>query len=85
MTKVKEIERALENLPQQEDLAEFRSWHAVFDAAQWDAKLAKDVSAGRLDALADEALDPIGRLRTLVGPDEIVTFNPRLRENRPQG
>ena len=55
MTTVKDIEKAVERLPPQK-LAEFRSWYSKFDAACWDAQLQADVAAGRLDALADEAL-----------------------------
>jgi hypothetical protein len=39
-----------------EELAEFRQWFAEFDAAAWDRQLERDVKAGNLDALADEAL-----------------------------
>jgi hypothetical protein len=51
-----EIERAIEQLPP-EELARLRAWFAEFDAAQWDREFEQDVAAGRLDALADEALD----------------------------
>ncbi len=39
-----------------EELAGFRRWFAEFDAAAWDRELERDVKAGKLDALADEAL-----------------------------
>jgi hypothetical protein len=39
-----------------EELAEFRRWFAEFDAAAWDRQIARDVKAGKLDTLADEAL-----------------------------
>jgi hypothetical protein len=55
MSKVEEIERAVAGLPP-EDLAEFRSWFAAFDAEVWDREFEEDVRAGRLDALAEEAL-----------------------------
>ena len=35
-----------------------------FDAAEWDTQFEQDVSAGRLDALADEALDDLRQGRT---------------------
>jgi len=38
------------------DLAAFRAWFAEFDARVWDRHFEEDVAAGRLDALADEAL-----------------------------
>jgi hypothetical protein len=39
-----------------EELAEFRQWFAEFDTAAWDRQIERDVKAGKLDALADEAL-----------------------------
>ncbi len=48
MSTVQEIERAIENLTD-EELAEVRAW-------LWDRDIARDAAAGRLDALADEAL-----------------------------
>ncbi len=58
MTGVKEIESAIAQLSA-EELAAFRVWFAEFDATQWDAELEDDVSAGRLDALAEEAVDDL--------------------------
>jgi hypothetical protein len=37
-------------------LAAVRDWFTEFDAAEWDRQFERDVAAGRLDALADEAL-----------------------------
>jgi hypothetical protein len=39
-----------------EQLARFRAWFSNFDSAAWDRQLEEDVAAGRLDALADEAI-----------------------------
>lgn len=58
MSGVTEIEQAVRNLPPQE-LAQFRDWFAQFDAEQWDRQIEADVAAGRLDALADEALSDL--------------------------
>jgi hypothetical protein len=44
-----------EDLPPRE-LAKFREWFMAFDAENWDKQIEADVAAGRLDALADEAL-----------------------------
>lgn len=55
MTTVHEIESALEKLPE-DHLAEFRAWFAEFDAERWDIQFEQDVHAGKLDALADEAI-----------------------------
>jgi len=58
MTKsdLREIERAVSQLSD-EDLAKFRTWFAEFDAANWDRQFETDVAAGRLDALANKALN----------------------------
>lgn len=55
MSTIHEIERAVTELPP-EELAEFRRWFLEFDAAEWDRQFEDDVAAGRLDALADEAI-----------------------------
>jgi len=58
MSTVKEIEEAVVRLSAP-DLAAFRDWFAEFDAAQWDQQIEADIAAGRLDALADEALNDL--------------------------
>jgi hypothetical protein len=55
---VKEIEDALLRLSEAE-LATFREWFAEFDAAAWDRQIDDDVASGRLDALANEALEDL--------------------------
>ena len=52
---VEQIEHAVRRLSPGE-LAAFRRWFAEFDGAQWDRQIEEDIAAGRLDALADEAL-----------------------------
>lgn len=47
-----------------EELAKFRAWFIEFDADTWDRQIEDDVTAGRLDALADEALDDFRSGRT---------------------
>jgi hypothetical protein len=39
-----------------EELAELRDWFLELDWKLWDAQLERDVRAGHLDALADQAL-----------------------------
>jgi hypothetical protein len=56
MTKVESLEREVGELTADE-LAEFRDWCAEFDAARWDHQIEEDAAAGRLDALADRALE----------------------------
>lgn len=55
MSTVHEIEDAVRRLDPN-DLAAFRAWFAEFDAEVWDRQFDEDVAAGRLDALAEEAL-----------------------------
>jgi hypothetical protein len=55
MSTIAELENAVTQLSR-EDLQTFRDWFLEFDAVAWDAQFAEDVRAGRLDALADEAL-----------------------------
>jgi hypothetical protein len=64
MSSVKEIESAVARFSR-EELAQFRSWFAGFDADARDRQLEADAAAGRLDALGDEALRDLaeGRCR----------------------
>jgi predicted transcriptional regulator len=59
MSKVEEIEQAIEKLSI-EELAEIRAW-------LWDRDIERDAVAGRLDHLAEEALSEYrtGRVRRL--------------------
>jgi len=61
-----DIEQAVQKLPPDE-LAKFREWFTEFDAVQWDKRIGQDIAAGRLDALAKEALDDFreGRCKDL--------------------
>ena len=48
-----------------EELTQFRAWFQEFDWAAWDAQIAADAQAGKLDALAAKALhDHAGRKTT---------------------
>ena len=55
MRKVESIERQIEELSPQE-LVVFRAWYASFDAQEWDEQFLADVEAGKLDAIANQAL-----------------------------
>jgi hypothetical protein len=58
MSTIQEIQTAVsELLP--EELSAFRAWFAEFDAKVWDQEFEEDVTAGRLDALAEEALQDL--------------------------
>jgi hypothetical protein len=52
---LKRIETEVAALPDPE-LRKFSRWFAQFEAARWDQILEADVGAGKLDALAEEAL-----------------------------
>ena len=51
---VKEIEKAIVNLPPTE-LAELAKWFEEFHAQVWDEQIERDMRAGRLDSLLKEA------------------------------
>lgn len=54
MSSVEEIERKVSELPP-EDLRRFREWFGEFEAELWDRQIERDLRAGRLDALVEEA------------------------------
>ncbi len=66
MTTAEDIEKAVEQLDPRE-LARFRAWFEAFDAERFDAAIARDAHAGKIDALAEEALTAhrAGRSRDL--------------------
>jgi hypothetical protein len=55
MTRIEKIEQEIASLSADE-LSEFRRWFAAFDAKAWDEQFERDVHAGALDALADDAI-----------------------------
>jgi cobalamin biosynthesis protein CobT len=55
MRNVQEIKRAVSQLSSA-DLTDFRVWFAEFDAEVWDRQFEEDVAAGRLNSLAERAL-----------------------------
>lgn len=66
MSRVEEVERAVRDLSPQ-DLRQFREWFQRFEDELWDRQIERDVAAGRLDALGEEALAELreGRTRPL--------------------
>lgn len=66
MTKLEQIEKSIEDLSDDE-LKKFAEWFAELQAERWDRQIEKDVAAGRLDKLAEEALAEFkaGRTRPL--------------------
>ncbi len=55
MSTIQEIEEAVRKLAPSE-LEAFRAWFADFDATSWDNQFDRDAAAGKLDALADDAI-----------------------------
>lgn len=55
MNTVEQIKRAVELLSDRE-LARFRIWFEAFEANRFDAAIERDVRAGKLDTLAEEAI-----------------------------
>ena len=62
MTTVQEIEDAVAHLPDP-DLGRFRAWFAEFDAEAWDREFEEDAKSGKLDSLADKALQELAQGR----------------------
>jgi uncharacterized protein YfaT (DUF1175 family) len=58
MSTIAEIEDAVRRLSP-DDLAVFREWFVQLDAEAWDRQIEEDVAAGRLDSLAEEALEDL--------------------------
>ena len=58
MSTVQDIENAIRQLSP-EDLAALRTWFAAFDAEQWDQQFEEDVATGRLESLAQEAIQAL--------------------------
>lgn len=56
MGRVEKIEDEIRSLST-EELAAFREWFREFDADAWDDKIESDAVAGKLDALANKAID----------------------------
>jgi hypothetical protein len=63
---IEDLEKAVSKLPP-DQLAKFRDWFEAFDAARFDEKIERDVKAGKLDRLAEQALTDFrqGRAREL--------------------
>ncbi|MFK5913165.1 MAG: hypothetical protein QM484_02230 [Woeseiaceae bacterium] len=56
MRKIEEIEQDIQKLNNNE-LRSFRQWFSNFDNKQWDNQLQEDVANGKLDSMADEAIE----------------------------
>ena len=63
MSQVEKLEQTVEQLSP-EELAAFRSRFFEFDAAEWDRQIEIDSEAGKLDRLAQSAIDEHGAGKT---------------------
>lgn len=63
MSRVDELERTVRELSP-EDLREFRERFYEYEAELWDRQIERDVAAGRLDSLAEEAIAELRQGRT---------------------
>jgi hypothetical protein len=63
---IEDLEKAVATLPP-DQFAKFRAWFDAFDAARFDQKIERDAMAGKLDRMADAAIDDLrkGRAREL--------------------
>jgi hypothetical protein len=66
MTNVEDIEKAVAELPP-DQFARFRAWFDEFEATRFDQKIERDAKVGKLDRLAEQALEDFraGRAREL--------------------
>ena len=58
MSTLQDIEKAVQQLSP-DQLATFRAWFVEYDQALWDQQLERDIASGRLDSLADEAVEDL--------------------------
>jgi hypothetical protein len=56
MMSIQELEQAVTQLPPK-DLARFREWFDEFDAQVWDKQFETDAKSGKLDKIAEQALN----------------------------
>ena len=56
MTVIEKLEHEIARLSRDE-LNEFRDWFRHYDAEEWDRQIEEDALSGKLDALAEEALE----------------------------
>ena len=66
MTRVAKLEKEIQQLSRDE-LAAFRDWFRKCDSDEWDREIEKDILAGRLDGLAEEAIaaHKAGRMKAI--------------------
>jgi len=55
MTTIEKLEQEVQKLTR-EELAAFRDWFRQYDSDEWDRQIERDVRAGKLGSLAQEAI-----------------------------
>ena len=70
MSTVAEIERALQTIPLDE-ARKVADWLQLYLDEKWDNQIDADIAAGRLDRLADKAIEDcrVGRVKPM---DEVI-------------
>ena len=58
MNRLELLEKEVQALSR-EELSEFERWFAEYKADLWDKQIEEDVKAGRLDKIANRAIDEI--------------------------
>ena len=56
MNNIEEIKQAVIHLPPK-DLAAFRRWYNEYEASIWDKQFEEDVKSGKIDFLAQQAVN----------------------------
>ena len=56
MTTIEKVQRDVEKLTPTE-LAAFRQWFAKYDADEWDRQIEENAQSGKLDKLAQQAIE----------------------------
>jgi len=56
MSQIEILEQEVKQLSSR-DLAAFRSWFIEFDSAEWDRQMKMDSATGKLDRLAQSAIE----------------------------
>ena len=70
---IEDLEKAIAGLPP-DQYAEFRTWFEAFEADRFDRKIERDAQAGKLDRLADQAIDDLRKRRTKA-VDRLAVFS----------
>ncbi len=70
---IEDLEKAVAGLPP-DQYAEFRTWFEAFEADRFDRKIERDAQAGKLDRLADAAIDHLRKRRSMVA-DPFAVFS----------